>query len=227
MRKRSKRFKEAKELIDSKKTYSVQEAIELVKKTSSTKFDASVEVHIRLGIDTKKADQVVRGSVVLPHGSGKKKKIAVFCEGKDQDIAKKAGAEIVGGDELIAEIKKTSKCNFDIALATPTIMKKMGQIAKILGPKGLMPNPRNETIATNIAKAVKALSEGKVTFRNDESGNIHQLFGKVSFETKQLLDNYDAFLDAVKRAKPQGAKGIFIKNISICSTMGPGIKVAI
>jgi len=227
MKKRSKRFQEAKNQIDPKKTYPIEEAVELAKKTSNTKFDAGIEVHIRLGIDIKKADQVVRGSVVLPHGSGKKKKIAVFCDGKDQDVAKKAGVEIVGGDELIAEIKKTGKCDFELALATPAMMKKMGQIAKILGPKGLMPNPRNETIVNDIAKSVKALSQGKVTFRNDDSSNIHQLIGKVSFEPKQLLENYDTFLDAVKRARPQGAKGIFIRNISICSTMGPGIKVAI
>jgi len=225
MLKRSKRFKSLKEQIDLDKAYPVEEAIELVKKTSQLKFDAGVEVHIRLGIDTKKADQVVRGSVTLPHGTGKKKKIAVFCEGKDQDIAKKAGAELIGGDELIAEIKKTGKCDFEIALATPAVMKKMGQIAKILGPKGLMPNPRNETVVTDIAKSVKALAEGKVTFRNDDSGNIHQLIGKASFESKQLVENYEVFLEAVRSAKPSGVKGTYIRNVSICSTMGPGIKV--
>jgi large subunit ribosomal protein L1 len=225
MNKRSKRFKGFKEQIDPDKTYPAEEAIELVKKTSQLKFDAGVEVHIRLGVDSKKADQVVRGSVTLPHGTGKKKKMAVFCEGKDQDVAKKAGAELIGGEELIADIKKTGKCNFEIALATPAIMKKMGQIAKILGPKGLMPNPRNETVVKDIAKSVKELSEGKVTFRNDDSGNIHQLIGRVSFELKQLVENYKTFFEAVRSAKPSGVKGTYIKNISLCSTMGPGIKV--
>jgi len=227
MNKRSKRFSQASQLVDPKKTYSIQEAIDLVKKTSDTKFDAGVEVHFRLGIDIKKAEQVVRGSVVLPHGSGKTKKVAVFCEGNDQDDAKKAGAAIVGGEELIAEIKKTGKTNFEIALATPEMMKKMGQIAKILGPKGLMPNPRNETITKDVAKSVTALAKGKVAFRNDDSGNIHQLIGKVSYEPKQLEENFETMVDALKRAKPQGTKGIFMKNITICSTMGPGIKVAV
>lgn len=227
MKDRSKRFDEAKKLIEPDKAYSIEEAIELVKKTSQLKFDAGVEVHIRLGVDSKKADQVVRGSVTLPHGTGKKKKIAVFCEGKDQDIAKKAGAELIGGEELIADIKKTGKCNFEIALATPAMMKKMGQIAKILGPKGLMPNPRNETIAKDIAKSVKELSEGKVTFRNDDYGNIHQLIGRVSFESKQLVENYKTFFEAVRSAKPSGVKGKYIRNVSVCSTMGPGIKVTL
>jgi len=225
MQNQSKRFKGLKEQVDSNKAYSAEEAIELVKKTSQLKFDAGIEVHIRLGVDSKKADQVVRGSVTLPHGTGKKKKMAVFCEGKDQDVAKKAGAELIGGEELIADIKKTGKCNFEIALATPAIMKKMGQIAKILGPKGLMPNPRNETVVKDIAKSVKELSEGKVTFRNDDSGNIHQLIGKSSFEPKQLVENYKTFFEAVRSAKPSGVKGTYIKNISLCSTMGPGIKV--
>lgn len=225
MTKRSKRFKGLKEQVDPDKAYPAEEAIGLVKKTSQLKFDAGVEMHIRLGVDPKKADQVVRGSVTLPHGTGKKKKMAVFCEGKDQDVAEKAGAELIGGEELIADIKKTGKCNFEIALATPAIMKKMGQIAKILGPKGLMPNPRNETIVKDIAKSVKELSEGKVTFRNDDSGNIHQLIGRVSFEPKQLVENYKVFFEAVRSAKPSGVKGTYIKNISLCSTMGPGIKV--
>lgn len=224
--KRSKRFDQAKKLVEPDKAYSITEAVELAKKTSTVKFDAGLEVHLRLGIDTKKADQVVRGSVTLPHGTGKTKKIAVFAEDKDQEIAKKAGAELVGGDELIAEIKKSGKCDFEIALATPVIMKKMGQIAKILGPKGLMPNPRNETVTNDLAKSIKELSEGKVTFRNDDSGNIHQLIGKVSFEAKKLVENYNAFLEAVKSAKPSGAKGTFVSGVKISSTMGPGIKIS-
>jgi len=225
MKKESKRFAEAKKIVEPDKIYTISEAIKLAKKTSTTKFDSGLEVHLRLGIDPKKADQVVRSSVVLPHGTGKKKKIAVFAEGKDQDIAKKTGAEIIGGDELIAEIKQTGKCDFEIALATPEMMKKMGQIARILGPKGLMPNPRSETVTKDVAKAVKALSEGKITFRNDDSGNIHQLVGKISFETKQLEGNINTFIEAIKTAKPTGVKGAYILSGSICTTMGPSIKI--
>lgn len=225
MKKHSKRYQAVRSLIDPQKDYPPEEAIELVKKTANTKFDSSVEVHFRLGIDPQKADQLVRGSVSLPYGTGKKKKIAVFAEGKDQDEAKKAGAEIVGGEELIKEIKSTGKCDFEIALATPEMMKKLGQIAKILGPKGLMPNPKNETITKDVAKSMKELSGGKITFRNDDSGNIHQIIGKVSFESKKLLENFHIFFDAVKRAKPAAAKGVYLQNISLSSSMGPGIKV--
>ncbi len=223
---KSKRFKSLQESVDADKAFSPEEALELAKKTSNTKFDSGIEVHIRLGIDSKKADQVVRGSVVLPHGTGKTKKIAVFAEGKDEDAAKKAGVELVGGEELIKEIKKTGKCDFDIALATPAMMKHLGQIAKILGPKGLMPNPRNETVTPDIAKAVKALSEGKITFRNDDTGIIHQLIGKSSYETKQLVENFTILVDAIRKIKPTAVKGTYIKSVNICSTMGPGIKVS-
>ncbi len=225
--KRSKRYQTAKAQFDQQKQYELTDAVAAAKKTSTTKFDAGVEVHIRLGIDPKKADQTVRGSVVLPHGTGKTKKIAVFAEGKDADAAKQAGAAIVGGEEIIAEIKKTSKTDFDIALATPAMMKKIGQIAKILGPKGLMPNPRNETVTADIAKTIKALGEGKITFRNDETGNVHQLIGRTSFEEKQLVENYEAFLDAIKRAKPSAVKGTYIQKVTLCTTMGPGIKVTV
>ncbi|MFH0804650.1 MAG: 50S ribosomal protein L1 [Patescibacteria group bacterium] len=225
MKKHSKRFSQELKLVDRNKAYPLAEAIGLVKQTSTVKFDAGVEVHIRLGVDPKKADQVVRGTVVLPHGTGKLKKLAVFCEGKDQDTARTAGAALVGGEELIAEIKKTGKCNFEIALATPEMMKKMGQIAKILGPRGLMPNPRNETVTADVAGAVKALSTGKVTFRNDESSNIHQLIGRRSYTPEQLQANFTTFYNAVKAAKPSGAKGTYIRSTTICSTMGPGVRV--
>lgn len=227
MKNHSKRFIEAKKLIDPAKSYPANEAVELIKKTSNIKFDAGVEVHVRLGIDPSKADQIVRSAVVLPAGTGKKKKIAVFCDGKDQEIAKKAGADIVGGDELINEIKSTGKCDFELALATPAMMKKMGQIAKVLGPKGLMPNPRSETVTTDIAKSMAALAGGKVTFRNDDSGNIHQLIGKVSFDGPKLVENLHAFIEAVRKAKPQGAKGVYIMNVSLTSTMGPAVKVSV
>lgn len=225
MKSHSKRFKQEQSLIDATKTYSAEEAIELAKKTSAVKFDAGVEVHVRLGIDVTKADQIVRGTVTLPHGTGKAKRVAVFCEGKDQDAATKAGAALVGSDELIKQIQTTGKCDFDVALATPAMMKKLGPIAKVLGPKGLMPNPRNETITKDVAAGVQALAAGKVTFRNDDSGNIHQLIGRVSFDQQKLVENFQAFMDAVRRAKPQGAKGVYIKNVVLTTTMGPGIKV--
>jgi len=226
MNKQSKRFKALTELVDQNKQYSLEEAIDLVKKTSNVKFDAGIEVHMRMGVDTKKADQIVRGSVNLPHGTGKTKKVAVFAEEKDQEAAKKAGAELVGGVELIAEIKKNGKCDFEIALATPAMMKNMGQIAKILGPKGLMPNPRNETVVKDVAKSVADLSGGKVTFRNDDSGNIHQLIGKSSYDNDKLMENLNKFIEAVKAAKPEAAKGAYIKSISLCSTMGPSIRTS-
>lgn len=222
---KSKRYKALQESVDATKALNPEEALELAKKTSNTKFDSGIEVHIRLGIDSKKADHVVRGSVVLPHGTGKTKRIAVFAEGKEEEAAKKAGVEIVGGEELIKEIKKTGKCDFDIALATPAMMKHLGQIAKILGPKGLMPNPRNETVAPDIAKAVKALLTGKITFRNDDTGIIHQLIGKASYDTKQLVENFDILLDTVRRIKPSAVKSSYIMSVNVCSTMGPGIKV--
>ncbi len=222
---RSKRYSQAKKLVDSTKTYDIDEALQLVKKISTTKFDGSVEVHIKLGIDPKKGDQSVRGSVTLPHGTGKKKIIAVFAEGKAADDARAAGADIVGGDELIQEIKKTGKVNFEIGMATPAMMKKLGPVAKILGPKGLMPNPKNETITDDVAKTVAALSSGKITFRNDESGNIHQVIGKTSFETKQLGENLSTFLEAVKRTKPQALKGTFLLGMAVASTMSPAIKI--
>ncbi|MFA5134462.1 MAG: 50S ribosomal protein L1 [Patescibacteria group bacterium] len=227
MRKKSKRYAEAKKLIDPAKAYTAKEAVALIKKTSTVKFDAGVELHIRLGVDPKKAEQVVRSSVVLPHGTGKEKRIAVFADEKDQEKAKKAGAAVAGGEALIQEIKKTGKCDFDIALATPAMMKVLGQVAKILGPKGLMPTPRNETVTKDVEKSIKALLGGKVTFRNDDSSNIHQLIGRASFEPKQLEENYAAFIDAVRSAKPSGFKGTYIKGISLCTTMGPGVKLAV
>lgn len=222
----SKRFRETQKLIDRTKRYTVQEAVDLAKKTSTVKFDAGVELHLKLGIDPSKADQVVRGSVSLPHGTGKAKRVAVFAEGKDADAAKKAGAAVVGGEEFIKEIKTKGVLDFDIAVAHPSMMKHLGQIAKILGPKGLMPNPKSETVTPDVVKAVKELQGGKVAFRNDETGNVHQLVGRASFDAKQLEENTQAFLDAVKRAKPTGAKGIFLLSATLTTTMGPAIPLA-
>ena len=225
----SKRIEQIKKLIDTDKVYTPEKAIELVKKTSNVKFDASVEVHVKLGIDTGRGDQQVRGTATLPYGTGKKKKIAVFVQGgsNEEKEAKEAGVQVVGGEELISEIGQTGKCDFDIAIATPQIMPKLARIAKILGPKGLMPNPKAETITTNIKKAVEDLQKGKISFKNDDSGNLHQVIGKVSFEDKKILENFNTFIEAVRKAKPTGVKGIYIRNVSLCSSMGPSVKVGI
>lgn len=225
MTKKSKRIKELLSKVDKNKIYPLEEAIKLVKETSNVKFDASVEVHVNLGIDTKKGDQIVRSMVVLPHGNGKEKKIAAFTEKKDE--AQKAGASVVGSDDLIAKIKKTKKCDFDVAVATPEMMPKIAQIAKILGQKGLMPNPKSGTIGPDIAKMIKDLKGGKETFKNDDSGNVHLCVGKVSFDDAKLVENIQEFIEAVKKAKPSSLKGTYIKSISLASSMGPGVKVGV
>ena len=227
MSKIGKRLKEAKTKIESDKIYEISEAIKLAKETSKVKFDASLEVHVRLGIDPKKGDQIIRGAVVLPHGTGKDIKIAAFVTDDKAKAAKDAGAELIGNEELIEEIKKTSKTNFDIAVATPDMMPKLAAIAKILGQKGLMPNPKAGTIGPDIAKLVEELKKGKVAYKNDSQANIHILIGKMSFDDAKLQENFITFLDSLKKSKPQSLKGTFIKNMAISSSMGPGIKVSI
>jgi len=224
---RSKRFRAAQQLIDPTKTYSLIEAVGLLKQTATTKFDAGVEIHIRLGIDPKKADQLVRGATSLPHGTGKKLKIAVFAKGPAVKAAETAGASIVGDEELIKTIKQTGKTDFDIALATPEMMKLLAPIAKTLGTKGLMPNPKNETVTPDPAAAVKALHSGKITFRTDDGGNVHQLIGKVSYSDAQLVENAQAYIDAVKKARPTESKGTYLRGIYLTSSMSPAIKVTI
>ena len=201
-----------------------QQVIETIKKNAKAKFDETLEVHIKLGIDPQKGEQQVRGSLVLPHGTGKKKRIAVFTEEKVEE-AKKAGVEIVGGKELIEKIQKTKKCDFDIAIAEPQMMKDLSKIAKILGPKGLMPSPKNETVTSNIIEAIKDLSKGKISFRNDKTGNIHQAIGKISWSVEMLLENFEIFIKTVKKAKPAKSKGTYLQKIVLCSTMGRGEKV--
>jgi large subunit ribosomal protein L1 len=223
----SKRYRALREKIDPVKLYPITEAVDLIKATSNTKFDGSVEVHVRLGIDATKAEQAVRTTANLPHGTGKKLKIAVFAKGPAAKEAKAAGADIVGDDDLIAEIKTTSKTDFDVAIATPEMMKLLAPIAKTLGTKGLMPNPKNETVTPNPAQMVKALQGGKVSFRSDAQGNLHQIIGKASFTPEQLKANYDAFMEAVKKAKPADTKGAFLQSITLASSMGPGVKVAL
>lgn len=224
---RSKRYQDISNIVDKNKTYPIEEAIELAKKTSTTKFPGSMEIHIRLGIDISKSDQMVRGAIVLPYGTGKSLKVAAFVNEAREKETKEAGADVIGGQDLIDKIKQTSKIDFDVAVTTPDMMPKLAMIAKILGPKGLMPSPKNETITTNLKKTIGELKKGKVNFKNDDSGNLHNIIGKSSFETKHLVENFNALLDAVKKAKPASAKGVFIKNISINATMGPGIRVVL
>jgi large subunit ribosomal protein L1 len=220
---RGKKYRAISEKIDRTKTYPVDEAVKLVKENKVAKFDESVEVHTKLSIDTKKGEEQVRGTVVLPHGTGKTKKVAVITSTKAKE-AKDAGADLVAGEDLIAKIK-SGKIDFDILVATPEMMPKIAPVAKILGPKGLMPSPKTETVTEKIKETVEALKKGKVNFKNDDSGNIHQVIGKVSFSEENLKENFAAFMEALKKAKPAAVKGKFITSVTICSTMGPGIKV--
>lgn len=222
--KRSKKYLEVAKLVEKNKTYPLEEAIALAKKTSNTKFKSSVEVHARLGIDPRKGDQQVRSTVILPHGTGKTKKIAVFTN--DEQLGKESGADLVGGKELIDEIKKSGKIEFDIAIATPEIMRDLALIARILGPRGLMPSPKNETVTKNVKKAVTELKGGKLPFKNDSTANVHVIIGNTDFTDEQLLENFKAFYQALRKAKPSNSKGVYFKNISLSTTMGPGIKIA-
>ena len=212
---------------DKQMKYPVEEAIELTKKLSKTKFDASVEVHFRLGIDPRKGDQQIRTAVSLPHGTGKSIKVAAFVSTDKEQACRDAGADYVGSEELIAEIKKTEKTDFQVAVAEPAMMRNLAQIAKILGTRGLMPSPKNETVTLDPVKAIKELKKGKVSFKNDDTANVHVGIGKVSFESASLIDNYRTIVDTIKKIKPSSSKGSYIKNITITSSMGPGIKVVI
>lgn len=212
--------------IDPKKAYSMDEAIALAKETAGVKFDASVEIHARLGIDTKKSEQQIRATVVLPHGTGKSRTVAAFVSPEKEKEAKEAGADFVYGEEEIKKIKDTNKIEFEVAVTTPDMMPKLAAIAKILGPKGLMPNLKTETVGPNVKKMVEELKKGKITFKNDDNGNVHQIIGKISYSDQQLKENLATFLDALKKAKPATAKGIFIQNLVLTSSMGPAIKIA-
>lgn len=212
---------------DVNKAYPIAEAVELTKKLSKTKFDASLEIHFRLGIDTKKGEQQVRLAVSLPNGTGKTIKVAAFVTPAKEEETRKAGADYVGGEELINEIKKTEKTDFQVAVAEPAMMKNLSSIAKILGTRGLMPSPKNETVTPNPAKAVLELKKGKISLKNDDTGNVHVAIGKISFETGKLTQNFETLLEAIRKAKPATSKGIYIKKAYISSTMGPGIKIAL
>jgi len=223
--KKSKRYIANLEQIDKTKLYTIEEAIELVKKTSNSKFDATLEVAMNLNLDVKKADQQLRGAVVLPHGTGKSKRILVLAKGDQAKAAETAGADYVGDIDMITKIEKENWFDFDVIIATPEMMPMLGKIGKLLGPKGLMPNPKTGTVTTDVAKAIEETKKGKVNYRTDSFGNVHGVFGKASFETTQLVDNLKAFIEVILKAKPTTAKGNYVKNISISSTMGPGIKI--
>jgi large subunit ribosomal protein L1 len=222
--KRSKKYTEAAAKVDLKNLYSPSAAMKLAKETSVTKYDASVEVALVLGVDPKKADQAIRSTVNLPHGTGKTARVLVFAGGERAEEARAAGADIVGADELIDEVSK-GRLDYDAVVSTPELMGKVGRLGKVLGPRGLMPNPKTGTVTTDVAKAVTDIKGGKIEFRVDKNSNLHFLIGKVSFTTEQLADNYAAAVEEVMRAKPNSSKGRFIKKAVVSTTMGPGIAI--
>lgn len=222
--KHGKKFREAATKVDRASVYSPLEAVKLVKEMASANFDETVEAHFRLGIDTRKADQNIRGSISLPHGTGKTVRVAVFAEGAQAEQAAEAGADVIGSDELIAQIQK-GEINFDAAIATPMMMAKVGRIGKILGPRGLMPNPKLGTVTMDVAKMVGELKAGRVEYRADRYGICHVPLGRVSFDEQKLVENYAALYTEILRVKPASAKGKYVKSISVSSTMGPGVKV--
>jgi len=219
-----KKHRTAAEKIDKDKIYSLEEAVKLMKENKIAKFDETVEVHIKTSVDPKKGDQQIRGTVSLPHGTGKTKRVAVITSTSAEE-AKAAGADIVGGEEMIEKFAK--KIDFDVLVATPEMMPKLAKAARVLGPKGLMPNPKTETVTTKIKEAVEALKKGRAAFKNDDSANIHQSVGKLSFDETKLVENIKFFIETVGKAKPVSFKGRLILNITICSTMGNGIKVSL
>ena len=223
--KKSKRYIANAEKVEKAKVYSVEEAIKLVKETSNAKFDSTIEVSLNLNLDVKKADQQLRGAIVLPNGTGKTKKILVLAKGDHAKAAKEAGADFVGEVELITKIEKENWFDFDVIVATPEMMPALGKIGKLLGPKGLMPNPKTGTVTTDVAKAIDEIKKGKVNYRTDSYGNVHGIIGKASFEDAKLEENLTTFVGVILKAKPSTVKGKYVKNISISSTMGPGIKL--
>jgi large subunit ribosomal protein L1 len=223
---KSKNYKKAVESFDADKQYSIEEALEILEKFPKAKFDESVEVHVNLNIDAKKSDQQIRASVALPHGTGKTKKIAAFTESQQAE-AKKAGAEIVGDEKLVAKIIDTKKIDFDVAVATPEMMPKLSKAARVLGPRGLMPNPKAGTVGPKVEEMIKELQKGKADFKTDKSGNIHQIIGRRSFTSKQLKENAEVLIDTISKNKPAKVKGKLLKTVTVTATMTPGIKVEI
>ena len=223
--KKSKKYVEVAKLVEKNKLYTKEEAVELVKKTSTTKFDASVELALNLNLDTKKADQQLRGTICLPHGTGKTKRILVIAKAAKAEEAKAAGADYVGDTDILEKIEKENWFEFDVLIATPDMMPALGKLGKVLGPKGLMPNPKTGTVTMDIKKAVEEVKQGRIEYRTDSYGNVHTIIGKVSFTETQLVENLNAFVSMILKSKPSVVKGTYVKNISIATTMGPGIKI--
>ncbi|MFM1654447.1 50S ribosomal protein L1 [Brevibacillus sp. B_LB10_24] len=226
MPKHGKKYQEAVKLVDKNKVYEVNEAIELVKKAASAKFDETVEAAYRLGVDPKRADQQIRGAVVLPHGTGKVQRVLVFAKGEKAKEAEAAGADFVGDADMIAKIQG-GWFDFDVVVATPDMMGEVGKLGRVLGPKGLMPNPKTGTVTFDVTKAVNEIKAGKIEYRVDKAGNIHAPIGKVSFDANKLEENLAALTEALNRAKPAAAKGVYMRNVTISSTMGPGVRVSV
>lgn len=224
MAKRGKRYSEAQKLVENN-SYQPDAAVALVKKLATAKFDETVELHVRLGVDSRHADQQVRGSVVLPHGTGRSVKILVFAQGQAADQAKEAGADFVGGAELADKIQKENWFEFDVVVATPDMMGVVGRLGRVLGPKGLMPNPKAGTVTPNVTQAINDLKAGKVEYRLDKTNIIHSVIGKASFGEDQLLENYRTLMDAIIKAKPSAAKGQYLRSVSMSSSMGPAINI--
>ncbi len=225
MKKQGKKYVEASKNVERNKEYALEEAIKLVKETSITKFDSTVDIAIKLNIDPKKADQQLRGSFVLPNGTGKSKKILVIAKGAQADAAKKAGADYVGDKDMIDKIQNENWFDYDVIIATPDMMPELGKIGKILGPKGLMPNPKTNTVTTNVTSAIEDVKKGMVSYKTDTYGNIHSVVGKVSFDNAKLQENLEYIVNTISKMKPSSVKGKFIKSITVASTMGPGIKL--
>ena len=225
MRKRSKKYTEAVSKVEKNKLYTKEEAVKLVKETSTSKFDGSVEIAMRLNLDTKKADQQLRGAIVLPKGTGKTNRVLVVARGPKAAEAKEAGADFVGDTDILEKIEKENWFEFDTMIATPDMMPLLGKLGKVLGPKGLMPNPKTGTVTMDIKKAVEEVKAGRVEYKTDSFGNVHGVIGKASFSEADLLENLDAFVGQILRVKPASVKGDYVKNISISATMGPGIKI--
>ena len=223
--KKSKRYVESAKLVDSNKDYEIKEALDIIEKMPKTKFDQTVELHVKLGVDSKHADQQVRGTVVLPNGTGKTQRVLVFAKGPKADEAEKAGADFVGAEELIPRIQNDNWFDYDVIVATPDMMGVVGRLGKVLGPKGLMPNPKSGTVTMDVTKAIKEIKSGKVEYRLDKTNIIHLGFGKVSFGAEKLAENYDAIMGAIIKAKPAAAKGQYIRSVSVSTTMGPGLYI--
>ena len=223
--KRGKKYQDAQKLIEKDKLYEAKEALEIIEKMPKAKFDETVELHVKLGVDSKHADQQVRGTVVLPNGTGKTQRVLVFAKGPKAEEAEKAGADFVGAEELIPKIQNENWFEYDVVVATPDMMGVVGRLGKVLGPKGLMPNPKSGTVTMDVTKAINEIKSGKVEYRLDKTNIIHLSFGKVSFGTEKLLENYETIINAIIKAKPAAAKGQYIRSVAVTTTMGPGLYI--